>query len=314
MSWQPDEPPNARPSGEFDAIAAGPPIQAEVVPEKHSGLWDRARTPVLLFVATCFTTIWAGLTPLDSSSSHPILESLAHGTAYAAPLLFTLLCHEFGHYLQARRYHVSASLPYFIPMPFGPLGTMGAVIAMRSNMGDRKALFDIGISGPLAGLVPALICSVVGLEWSTVAEIPQGAVHSLGEPLLFKFLAMWIFGPLPPGTDIYLHPLAYAGWVGILITALNLFPIGQLDGGHVLYALLRRRAQLVASVVLGASVAATILTQNYQYAPMLLLLFLIGPTHPPTSNDDMPLGTGRIVLGWLTLLFVIVGFTPTPFS
>ena len=314
MSWQPDGTPTAGRSSEFDVIAAANPIQAEVVPIERAAMWDRVRTPVLLFAATCFTTIWAGRGPLDRSSAHPILESLITGAAYAIPLLVILLCHEFGHYLQARRYHVSASLPYFIPMPFGPLGTMGAVIAMRSNMGDRKALFDIGISGPLAGLVPALISCVVGLEWSTIATIPSGPVHSLGEPLLFQFLAKWIFGPLPPGTDIYLHPLAYAGWVGILITALNLFPIGQLDGGHVLYALLRRKAHLVASILLGAAVAAAILTQNYQYGLMLVLLLVIGPHHPPTSNDDMPLGTGRIILGWLTLMFVIVGFTPTPFS
>jgi membrane-associated protease RseP (regulator of RpoE activity) len=314
MSRQPDEPPTARRASEFDGIAAENPIQAEVLPVARAGMWDRARTPVLLFVATCLTTIWAGHGPLDRSSIHPILESLTQGMAYAIPLLLTLLCHEFGHYLQARRYHVSASLPYFIPMPFGPLGTMGAVIAMRSNMGDRKALFDIGISGPLAGLVPALVCCIVGLEWSTIATVPRGPVHSLGEPLLFQFLAMWIFGPLPPGTDIYLHPLAYAGWVGILITALNLFPIGQLDGGHVLYALLRKKAHIVATVLLGTAIVAVVLTQNYQWLLMLFLLVLIGPKHPPTGNDDIPLGTGRTVLGWLTLMFVIVGFTPTPFS
>jgi membrane-associated protease RseP (regulator of RpoE activity) len=296
MSWQGDERPAADQMGPNDVGDGGNVIRAEVVPEPAVPVTSRLGMPLLLFVATCFTTIKAG------------------GLAYAVPLLITLLCHEFGHYLQARRYHVSASLPYFIPMPFGPLGTMGAVIAMRSNMGDRKALFDIGISGPLAGLVPALICCVVGLQWSTVGNLPPGGGQQLGEPLLFQYLAGWIFGPLPEGKDIFLHPLAYAGWVGILITALNLFPIGQLDGGHVLYALLRKKAHVVATGLLALAVAAVVLTQNYQWGLMLVLLMLIGPKHPPTANDDVPLGTGRIILGWLTLMFVIIGFTPTPFS
>ncbi len=307
MSWQSDESPTAQRPGEFDARAAENPIQAEAVPALHGPQRPSLRVPILLFAATCWTTFLAG-------KSKELFGTSAGGVAYAGPLMLTLLCHEFGHYLQARRYHVSASLPYFIPMPMGPLGTMGAVIAMRSNMGDRKALFDIGISGPLAGLVPALICCVVGLHWSEVVALPKIAGMSVNAPLLFQFLASWIFGPLPENMTIALHPLAYAGWVGILITALNLFPIGQLDGGHVLYALLRRKAHFVASALLGVAVGAAILTQSYQYGLMLVLLLLIGPNHLPTSNDDVPLGTGRIVLGWLTLMFVIVGFTPTPFS
>ena len=295
MSWQSDELRNADIRSGHDATVAEEPIHAEVVHARYAPLAERARTPILLFVATCLTTYWVG------------------GIAYAGPLMFTLLCHEFGHYLQARRYHVAASLPYFIPMPYSPLGTMGAVIAMRGNMGNRKTLFDIGISGPLAGLVPALIFSVAGLQLSTVVPLQRGG-GELGEPLLFKFLAAWIFGPLPAGQTILLHPLAYAGWVGIFITALNLIPISQLDGGHVLYALLRQKAHIVATVLLGTAIVAVVLTQNYQWLLMLFLLVIIGPNHPPTGNDDMPLGTGRIVLGCLTLMFVIVGFTPTPFS
>ncbi len=254
--------------------------------------------PVLLFIVTCITTY-------DT-----------HGLAYAAPLMLTLTCHEFGHYLQARRYRVPASLPYFIPMPGTPLGTMGAVIAMRGNMGHRKALFDIGISGPLAGLVPALVCSIVGLHLSTVVDAPMHRAadqYALGSPLLFQWLKSWLFGTLPEGKTIALHPLGFAGWVGIFITALNLFPIGQLDGGHVLYAILRRKAHIVASTLLLAAILAVVFTGAYQWALMLFLLVMIGPNHPPTANDNEPLGTPRIVLGWLTLAFVVIGFTPTPF-
>jgi membrane-associated protease RseP (regulator of RpoE activity) len=256
--------------------------------------------PLILFLATCYTTYRVG------------------GIAYSAALMFILTAHEMGHYLQARRYHVPASLPYFIPVPFPPLGTMGAVIGMRGNSWNRKELFDIGISGPLAGLVPALICCVIGLQQSTLVDIPPPgsrlAGQALGEPLLFQFLETLVFGPLPAGKTIALGPLGYAGWVGIFITALNLFPISQLDGGHVLYALLRRKAHLVARLVLGSAILAVLLTQSYQWLPMLFLLILIGPTHPPTHDDSVPLGTGRIILGWLTLCFVIVGFTPTPFA
>ncbi len=190
---------------------------------------------------------------------------------------------------------------------------MGAVIGMRGYMGNRKALFDIGISGPLAGLGPALVCSVVGLSMSRRVIVPPGVHGGLGEPLLFQWLCDFMFGVRGPGEDIILHPLAYAGWVGIFITALNLIPIGQLDGGHVLYALLRTKAHFVAQLVLLGAIVGVILTGNWGWSLMLMLLLYMGPNHPPTANDDMPLGTGRTVLGWLTLLFIIIGFTPQPF-
>ncbi len=250
---------------------------------------------VLLFVAACFTTY------------------LVDGLWYSIPLMFTLLCHELGHFIQARRYRVTASWPYFIPVPFPPLGTMGAVIRMERYMGNRKALFDIGITGPLVGLVPALIFSFVGLTMSKLVIMPPGVRGGLGEPLLFQWLCDLIFGPRGPNEDIFLHPMAYAGWVGIFITALNLFPIGQLDGGHVLYALLRTRAHLVAQLVLLGAIIGVILSGNWGWSLMLVLLLWIGPNHPPTADDEEPLGTGRTVLGWITLLFIIVGFTPQPF-
>jgi membrane-associated protease RseP (regulator of RpoE activity) len=180
-------------------------------------------------------------------------------------------------------------------------------------VGDRRALFDIAITGPLAGLVPALACCVVGLQASTVVE-PSDHALLLGEPILFKWLSYWVFGPLGANQDIALHPIGVAGWVGIFITALNLIPIGQLDGGHILYSLLRRKAHPVASALLLGAMAAVILAGYWAWTLMILLLVLMGPKHPPTANDYVPLGRGRIVLGWLTLLFIPLGFTPTPFS
>jgi membrane-associated protease RseP (regulator of RpoE activity) len=191
---------------------------------------------------------------------------------------------------------------------------MGAVISMRGHMGNRRALFDIGISGPLAGLVPALAFSIIGLSQSRIApDLPFAAANRLGEPLLFHWLANWILGPIPPGHEVFLNPMAYAGWVGIFITALNLIPIGQLDGGHVLYALLRRKAHIVAQVLLVGALVGMMVTNNWGWLLMVLLLFYIGPKHPPTADDSMPLGTGRTILGWLTLCFMFIGFTPHPF-
>jgi membrane-associated protease RseP (regulator of RpoE activity) len=227
----------------------------------------------------------------------------------------TLLAHELGHYFQARRYGVPASLPYFIPMPASPVGTMGAVIMMQPGVGNRRTLFDIAISGPLAGLVPALLFSIVGLHWShIVAATDEQVGLRLGEPVLFKVLADLTFGALPPGQDIALHPVGFAGWVGIFITALNLIPIGQLDGGHILYALLLRRAHMVARLLLVAAVIAVAAFGYWGWTLMIVLLMLMGPMHPPTANDQVSLGTVRTVLGCASLLFVPVGFTPVPFS
>jgi membrane-associated protease RseP (regulator of RpoE activity) len=259
-------------------------------------LRQRIRLPIILFAATCLSTCAVG------------------GVAFSLALMTTLLAHELGHFLQARRYGVPASLPYFIPMPLSPIGTMGAVIVMAPGKGDRRTLFDIAVSGPLAGLVPALLFCLLGLRWSDVVQLSGQPVGlKLGEPIIFKLMAYLTFGPLAKGEDIALHPVAFAGWVGIFITALNLIPIGQLDGGHILYALLLRRAGRVAQVLLAAAMIAIVVWGYWGWTLMIALLMLMGPIHPPTANDNMPLGTGRTILGWASLLFVLVGFTPMPF-
>lgn len=267
--------------------------------DEHSGRRApqrrRVLLPAALFIATCYTTYKAG------------------GPVFAAALMLILTTHELGHFFQALRYRVPASLPFFIPMPFSPIGTMGAVIGLQAHVGNRKALFDIGISGPLAGLVPAIACSVIGLQLSRVIDVAGHGGLMLGEPLLFKLFTFLIFGPLGETEDVLLHPLAYAGWVGIFITGLNLIPIGQLDGGHVLYALLLKRAHRVASFLMFAAIMAVAIFGYWGWSVMLMLLFLMGPWHPPTADDSVPLGTGRTVLGWLTLAFVVLGFTPEPF-
>jgi len=252
--------------------------------------------PLLLFLATCGSTYLVG------------------GPAFAFALMTILLAHEFGHYFQAKRYGVPATYPCFIPMPISPIGTMGAVIAMQPGKGDRRSLFDIAISGPIGGFLPAIGFSLYGLMQSQVIDVEQTEVGlSLGEPIVFKAMVWSVFGVLPEGRDVLLHPVAFAGWVGIFITALNLFPIGQLDGGHILYSLLRRKSHPIAKAVLIGSIASVIYFGYWGWSIMLILLLWMGAVHPETADDEVELGPVRCILGWLALLFMPLGFTPVPF-
>ena len=280
--------------------------------------------PLVLFIATCVSTFLTGgfefgteqvaKDPPQFVLDYP--KFLAGGLKYSIALMTILGAHEMGHFLQARRYGVPASWPWFIPMPLSPLGTMGAVIVQSSGYADRKQMFDIGITGPLAGLIIAIPVTIWGLQDSHIENIEafRGGM-ALGNPPLLQWLAEWHFGkPLLANQDFALTPLLYAGWVGILITALNLIPIGQLDGGHVLYGLIRRRAHKVAVLLLWSAVIWTISTGNWSYSVMIFLMLTMGARHPPTRDDSVPLGIVRTMLGWLTLSFVLIGFTPTPFS
>lgn len=236
------------------------------------------------------------------------------GVYYALGLMAILTAHELGHYLMARQHGVHTSLPFFIPLPLPPFGTMGALIRMRSAMPHRRALLDIGAAGPLAGLIVALPMIVWGIKLSTV--VPLTAVRAetigLGSSLLFSGLTELVHGSVPQGFDLLLHPLAYAGWVGLLITAINLLPIGQLDGGHVIYALFRRRSRYVASAFHAGLVAVFAFYYVGWILPVLVLGFVKG--HPPTLQDEQPLNPFRIFLGILTLCCFILCFSPIPFG
>lgn len=314
-----------------EELAAFEAMPIEVVePAPRHRRWV---VPLVLFLVTCLSTyfgyafyndwvfkgvlnhgFWGGIELIVREWYVP------KALIYSVCVMTILGCHEMGHFIQAWRYGVRTSLPIFLPMPFTPIGTLGAVIAMDSRVADRKALFDIGITGPLAGLVPTLVFCILGLQfgWSQLAPLPPvtiepGNPYVFGEPLLFQWLSWLVFGPRPEGFDVIIGPMAFAGWVGLLITALNLIPIGQLDGGHILYALFRRRAHVIASTLLLGAVVATVLFGFFGWWLMLLLLILMGPKHPPTSNDSVPLGKARLVLGWAMLAFLPLGFTPNPF-
>lgn len=249
----------------------------------------------MLFVATCFST-W-----------------LSAGWQYAVALMAILLSHEFGHFLQAIRNRVPASPPFFIPFPLSPIGTMGAVIAQAGGVANRTQMFDIAISGPLAGLVLALPIAWWGVTQSRLVEmIPGSDALIFGDPLVLQWMIERFHGVKPEGFEVELNPLLFAGWVGIFITALNLMPIGQLDGGHILYCLIGKRAHTVALLLVASAVGYMAYTRDFGYAFMVFLLVSMGTRHPPTADDRVPLGPLRIVLGWLTLSFVLIGFTPRP--
>ena len=238
-------------------------------------------------------------------------DKLWQAMQFAGALMLILTCHEFGHYLQSRRYRVRSSLPFFIPMPFGPFGTLGAVIAMDDEVPHAKALFDIGITGPLAGLIPTLVFLYYGIQWSYLGPIQIGAI-TFGEPQLVQWIIYWMFGPIPPDMVLYHHPFAAAAGVGLLLTSLNLMPFSQLDGGHVIYALLGRKSLPFVYCVFVAIVLAVTWYKLWHWSLILILIMLIGLAHPPTANDAVPLGWFRRCLGWTTLLFIFVGFIPTP--
>jgi len=212
----------------------------------------------------------------------------------------------------SRRHRVRASLPYFIPFPLPPFGTLGAVIRMRSPMTTRKALLDIGAAGPFAGLVVAIPVTIVGLVHSGVVERATSGGVPLGSSLLFHLLIRLVKGSIPGGQEVVLHPLAYAGWVGLFVTALNLLPIGQLDGGHILYSLIGERSLKAFKLTLGVFGLVCIVFYRGWFL-LILLLLLFGLRHPPPLDPVTPLSRGRVVIGLFAFVVFFLCFTPVPF-
>jgi membrane-associated protease RseP (regulator of RpoE activity) len=248
-------------------------------------------------------------------------ELFAAGLPFAGTLLAVLLAHEFGHYSLSRYHRVRASLPYFIPMPISFIGTMGAVIRMDGHFHTRNSLMDIGAAGPLAGLVVA----IPAMSWALFhsAVIPDSPLYvEEGNSLLFWSLKYLSLGSVPAGHEVVLHPVGIAAWVGFLMTALNLLPIGQLDGGHVTFALSPSRHERLSRGLFFAILAITPVLyalglaglQMMFFAGMMWLLAFrrVGMGHPPVSSRE-PLSRGRRLIGWLCLLLFVLLFTPNPF-
>jgi len=315
-----------------------PPAQAALPPRDFfEATWTRPRhrywLHALLLLATLITTTAVGAEmahafaqsrPFDfdldlkgyqQAWQHP--KYLLDGLPFSLTLLFILMTHEMGHFLTARRYHVDATLPFFLPAPT-LIGTFGAFIRIRTAIVSKRVLFDIGVAGPIAGFVMLLVPLFAGVAKShTVHGIGTQGDIAFGAPLILRF-AEWLIFPGVSANDIYLHPVARAAWVGLLATALNLLPIGQLDGGHVLYAFLGERTRLWSRFAVGALGALglfQLFTSAYKMGYMWIFwsvfLLLFGMRHP-TIIDDSPVGRLRCWLGVAALAIFILSFTTAP--
>ncbi len=280
---------------------------------KFQNRWGRH---IVLFLLTLGTT-----TAVEMSAPGPGAgfgwRNVLDGLRYSLPLLAILGAHEFGHYLLCRRHDVDATLPYFIPAP--PMlvltGTFGAVIRIREAFPSKKALFDIGVAGPIAGFVVLLPFLYWGVGLSQVVPTPHsGPVIYFGEPLLFKLVEWLQFGTLPDGYDIVLHPMGFAAWVGMLVTALNLMPFGQLDGGHIAYSVFGRRARMVSILTLSIVVLLTL--QSISWAGvtlmMLVMALFLGVRHPRVIDEGVPLDPRRTAVALFALIMFVLCFTPVP--
>ena len=319
-----------------------------IVKPKPSNPWIN----LILFILTGISVVFAGTLfeyrgPLTSDLNEllpHLLPTLYRGLAFAASLLAILLAHEFGHYLAARYHRSEVTLPYFIPFPFSPFGTMGAFIQLKEPPKNKRILLDIGIAGPLAGLVITIPLLFLGLYLSQTDKIPlflaQGQAISLeGNSLLYLMMKFIVFGqwlpapvnlaglnplvywlryfftgqPIPYGAvDVLLHPVAWAGWAGLLITALNLIPAGQLDGGHILYALFGKRSRVILPFILVALIIlGTVWSGWWLWA---FLIFMLGRSHAEPLDQITTLDSRRKALAVFGLVVFVLVFTPIPLS
>jgi len=286
---------------------------------------DRVWRHALLFALTLATTTLIGAghyaSYLDDFRGSTVLplafpELLVRGLWYSGTILAILGSHELGHYFACRYYNVDASLPFFIPVPILLTGTMGAFIRIREPIPQKRMLFDIGIAGPIAGFVVAVPALFLGIAMSHVAKLPDTFTgYELGEPLLFKLASWLLWGTQADGYSLNLHPMAFAAWFGLLATALNLFPIGQLDGGHISYAVLGSR---VSTYVTFSTVAVAMLLAWFASswimwtALTVVMLIVFGPRHPRVFDEEVPLDRSRLLLALFALLMFVLCFTPAP--
>ena len=296
----------------------------ELVWQPRPKFQDRVWLHALLFVLTVASTTLVGADQYASflsnfgQSAVPSMATfrlLLDGLWYSGTILAILGCHELGHYLACRYYDVDASLPFFLPVPISITGTLGAFIRIREPIPEKRMLFDIGIAGPIAGFLVAVPALVVGISLSHVVKLPvQFHGFELGEPLLFQLVTNVIWGHVADGYSLNLHPIAFAAWFGLLATALNLFPIGQLDGGHISYAVLGPRSTYVTFAAAGVTaVLAFFYTSWVVWSGLIIvMLFVFGPRHPRVFDEDVPLDRARVVLAICALAMFILCFTPAP--
>jgi len=271
------------------------------------------RINLVLFFLTVLTTLFAGAL---MEGVNPLMNPL--GITKGIPFSFTLMLilgtHEFGHYYFARKHRVDATLPYFIPAPTF-IGTFGAFIKIKSPIYRKNALLHIGAAGPIAGFIIAVPALFFGLLSSQVVDVSKDTVGIiLGDSILMKLMTAAIFPGLTENQDILLHPMAFAGWIGLLVTMLNLLPIGQLDGGHVAYAVLGRKYDIVAKIALLSLIPLSYFSLNWLVWGALILILMRTTKHPPVYNIDEPLSKNDKMIGYVCLAIFILCFIPAPFQ
>ena len=291
---------------------------------------DIRRQPIVrhlvLFAATLASTTLIGtehyyVFVAGTTGAVPALQGWTpyiHGLWYSLSVLAILGAHEMGHYLACRYYRVDASLPYFLPLPPPfPTGTLGAFIRIRQPIPNKRELFDIGIAGPIAGFLVAIPVLFIGAAMSPLVKLPeQGTIDYFGEPLLLKAIFWMTWGSRPPGWDFTMHPVAFAGWFGLMATLINLFPFGQLDGGHISYAVLGRKSTVVSYATLAAAIMLSFFSLSWivWVVVMLAMIYFFGPHHPRTYDEDTRLDTGRMWLAAFAVLMFVLCFMPMPVS
>jgi hypothetical protein len=302
----------------------GLPISEAVHWQPRRKFQDRVWLHVVLLLLTIATTTLVGtdqylgfLTDFVRPGRLPRLSIglFLNGLWYSATILAILGCHELGHYLACRYYDVDASLPFFLPVPISITGTLGAFIRIREPIPQKRMLFDIGIAGPIAGFVIAVPALFAGIAMSHLVRVPPDfSGLELGEPLLFKLASWVLWGPTPDGYSLNLHPMAFAAWWGLLATALNLFPIGQLDGGHISYAVLGSRSSYVTLLMVGVAVALSYFAMSWRVWTVLMIVMLavFGRHHPRVFDEEVPLDPARRLMSLAALAMFALCFTPAP--
>jgi Zn-dependent protease len=304
-------------------MPAGEPVAGPQLTRDHLRSPHRRRLalPLLLFLATCLSTFWVGaanwrpqLIESPDAMWQVIAANWRNGLMYMGAVLAILLTHEMGHFIQTVRYRIPASYPLCIPVPFSLIGTMGAVISMDGMRANRKQIFDIGIAGPLAGLVVAAPILYLGVLRLDLATAPGPHDVQLYNPVIVRWMIEWMH---PESADraawvsvSQLNPYFMAGWVGMLITGLNMLPVSQLDGGHTIYALFGRDAYKIARAFIIVAIAYVVLNldQAAIWTPMLILVILLGIHHPPTADDSVELDDFRWLLGVASMAIPVLCF------
>lgn len=313
-----------------------------LAPKQPEPKKEKVSTNIILFVLTVFSVMLAGAQPAGPIPNDPagqmllLAKSILTGWPFALSLLGILVAHELGHYFMSRHHKTPASLPYFIPFPLSPLGTMGAAIIMRSIPKNKRVLFDIGIAGPIAGLVVAIPVLFFGLSLSTLGTIdPNPNSFIEGNSLLYLFAKYVTFGQLLPapvepqgflywlqyfftgrpipfgGLDVFIHPIAFAGWAGILVTALNLIPVGTLDGGHIIYALLGEKARKAFPFIIALLIVLGISWSTWWL--WAALLFWLGRVNAQPLDQITTLDPARRLIAYTMIIIFVLVFMPVPF-